>query len=86
MNTLKKHGVRRSLALLLTAAMAWLLIGPALAVAAVDEQDICRKAWTKCLAEAVISGLLSWGATIVFYLSFCIVGYDFCLKYIDSYA
>jgi len=86
MNTFKKHGVKRSLALVLTAAMAWFLIGPVLAAAEDGESDICRKALAKCIAEAIVSGLLSMGATIVFFVSFCLVGYDFCLKYIDNYV
>ena len=86
MKALKKQGFKGFLALFLTAALAWLIVGPAFAAAAEGEAGVCQRAWQRCLAEAIISGLLSWGVTIVFYVSFCFIGLDFCLKYVDNYV
>jgi hypothetical protein len=40
----------------------------------------------KCLAEAIVAGLFSLGASFAIFLSFCLVGYDFCERYIEKYV
>jgi hypothetical protein len=84
MKTLKKRLVRRSLAMVLMVVLAWLIAAPAFAAGEESEESFCKRALNKCIAEAIISGLLSWGATIVLYAAFCLVGYDFCVKYVDE--
>jgi hypothetical protein len=84
MKTLKKCSVRRSLAMVLTVVLAWLIAAPTFAAAEEAEESFCKAAFNKCLAEAILSGLLSWGATIVLFATFCLVGYDFCVRYVDE--
>ncbi len=84
MKTLKKRLVKRSLAMVLTVVLAWLIAAPAFAADEETEGSFCKAALKKCIAEAIISGLLSWGATIFLFASFCLVGYDFCVKYVDE--
>lgn len=84
MKVLKKRLVRSSLAMVLTVVLAWLIAAPAFAAEEETEESICLAALKRCLAEAIVSGLLSWGSTIVLFLSFCLVGYDFCVRYIDE--
>jgi hypothetical protein len=84
MKTLKKRLVRRSLAMVLTVVLAWLIAAPVFASDEETEANFCVAALKKCIAEAIISGLLSWGATIVLFAAFCLVGYDFCVKYVDK--
>jgi hypothetical protein len=84
MKTLKKRLVRRSLAMVLTVVLAWLIAAPVFASDEETEASFCKMALKKCIAEAIISGLLSWGATIGLFAAFCLVGYDFCVKYVDN--
>ncbi|MCX6578254.1 MAG: hypothetical protein NTV82_17930 [Candidatus Aminicenantes bacterium] len=84
MKTLKKRLVKRSLAVVMTVVLAWLIAAPAFAADEETEGSFCKRALNKCIAEAIISGLLSWGATIVLFATFCLVGYDFCVKYVDE--
>jgi len=84
MKTLKKSLVKKSLAMVLTVVLAWLIAAPVFAADEETEESFCKRAWNKCIAEAIISGLLSWGATIVLFAAFCFIGYDFCVKYVDE--
>jgi hypothetical protein len=69
--------------MVLTVVLAWLIAAPAFAAAEESEESLCKRALNKCIAEAILSGLLSWGATIVLFATFCVVGYDFCVRYVD---
>jgi len=83
MKALKKRLVRRSLAMVLTVVLAWLIAAPAFAAEEETEETFCKRAFYKCVAEAILSGILSWGATIVLFASFCLAGYDFCVRYVE---
>lgn len=50
-----------------------------------DDADsaLCKGAFSRCMGEAIISGLFSSGATLFYYVSFCIIGWDFCQKYVQ---
>ncbi len=84
MKTFESVVVRRSLALVLTAALAWLITGPAFAVGEDDEESICSQVLKKCFADAILYGLLTKSIGFIVYLTFCLVGYDFCMRYVDE--
>jgi len=84
MNTLKKRLIRRAVAMVLTVSLVWLIAAPSFAAGEETEETFCKTALKKCIAEAILSGLLSWGATIFMFAAFCVVGYDFCVRYIDE--
>ena len=84
MKALKKRLVRRSLAMVLTVVLAWLIAAPAFAVDEETEETFCIRALYKCIADAIISGILSWGASVFLFAFVCVVGYDFCVRYIDE--
>lgn len=83
MKSLKKLLVKRSLALVLTVALAWLITGPAFLAAEESEESFCFQVLKKCLGDAILYGLLTMGVGFFVYLTFCLVGYDFCMRYVD---
>jgi hypothetical protein len=48
------------------------------------ESSLCKAAFSRCMAEAIFSGLFSAGGTLFFYVSFCLIGWDFCQKYVQA--
>ena len=46
--------------------------------------SVCTAALARCMGEAIFSGLFSAGATLFFYVSFCLIGWDFCQKYVQG--
>jgi hypothetical protein len=85
MNALTKSRLGRAMALALM--VSW--VGFSLAALPSAEDDngsgYCERVALKCLAEAVVAGIFSQGATIPFFLSFCLIGYGFCEKYVEKY-
>jgi hypothetical protein len=86
MKSLKKCLVKRSLALVLTAALAWLVTGPAFLAAEESEENFCFQVLKKCFGDAILYGFLTRGIGFVVYMTYCLVGYDFCMKYVDQCA
>jgi hypothetical protein len=50
------------------------------------EAGLCKSVLTKCMGEAIVSGVLSGGTAFMYYATFCLVGYDFCQKYVERYV
>jgi hypothetical protein len=48
------------------------------------ESSLCKAALSRCMGDAIFSGLFSSGATLFYYVSFCLIGWDFCQKYIQG--
>jgi hypothetical protein len=46
-------------------------------------EDVCKKALTRCTADAVVAGLFSGPQSFLLYYSGCFIGYSWCLKYYD---
>ena len=46
------------------------------------EAASCKGAFSRCMGEAIVSGFFSAGATLFYYVSFCLIGWDFCQKYV----
>ena len=46
-------------------------------------EDVCKKAVSRCVADAVKAGLVSGAQSFLIYLSGCLMGYTWCLKYYD---
>jgi hypothetical protein len=46
--------------------------------------DVCKKALSRCTADAVVSGLYSGPQSFFLYYSGCFIGYTWCLKYYEQ--
>lgn len=44
-------------------------------------EDVCKKALTRCTADAVLTGIISGPQSFFLYYSACFMGYTWCLKY-----
>jgi hypothetical protein len=73
------------LALALVFIMACAALAPAAAPAEDDaEASLCKAAFSRCMGEAIVSGLLTGGGALFYYVSFCLIGWDFCQRYIQA--
>jgi hypothetical protein len=48
------------------------------------ESTLCQSAFSKCMGEAIATGFLSAGGALFYYVSFCLIGWDFCQKYVQG--
>jgi hypothetical protein len=48
------------------------------------ESALCKAAFSRCMGEAIVSGLLSAGGALFYYVSFCLIGWDFCQRYVEG--
>ncbi len=85
MNKFKRSWSGRVIALALMFAILGFICAPLPAAEEESEASSCESAVLKCVSEAILSGLLSAGATLPIYLSFCLIGYAFCEKYVEKY-
>jgi hypothetical protein len=46
-------------------------------------EDVCKKAMSRCTADAVKAGLVSGTQSFLLYFAACFMGYTWCLKYYD---
>jgi hypothetical protein len=46
-------------------------------------EDVCKKAVSRCAADAVKAGFVSGGQSFLLYMAGCFMGYTWCLKYYD---
>jgi hypothetical protein len=82
-SSLSKKVARISAGLLILSLA--LVMGAAASPLEVDaESGLCKAAFSRCMGEAIFSGLLSSGATLFYYVSFCLIGWDFCQKYVEG--
>ena len=72
----------RACAWALVLILACAALAAALSVDASGESALCKAAFSRCMGEAIVSGLFSAGATLFYYVSFCLIGWDFCQKYV----
>jgi len=72
----------------LALALAFILACAALAPAApaVDdaEASLCKAAFSRCMGEAIVASLLTGGGALFYQVSFCLIGWDFCQRYIEG--
>ena len=85
MNTLTRSWSGRIIALALMFSIFGFVCAPLPAAEEENEGSYCERAALKCVSEAVISGIFSQGATLPIFLSFCLIGYGFCEKYVEKY-
>jgi hypothetical protein len=81
-SSLSKSAVRFSAGFLI---LSLSLIASAAAFPLEDdaESSACQAAFSRCMAEAIFAGLLSAGGAIFYYVSFCLIGWDFCKRYVE---
>jgi hypothetical protein len=84
MNTMNRSFGHRVISAILIVGLIWLTAGAAFAAADDAERGICMEALRRCLGEAIIPGLLGGIPALITALGFCLVGYDFCLRYVDE--
>lgn len=60
---------------ILALLLLFLLVSPAL-----QADDVCFEALEKCGSKALVGGIFNSG-TFFFYMSHCLLGYTWCLKY-----
>jgi hypothetical protein len=85
MNTLTRSWSGRAIALVLAVSLAGLTFAAPLAAEEENDSSYCERVALKCVSEAILSGLFSQGATLPIFLSFCLIGYGFCEKYVEKY-
>jgi hypothetical protein len=76
------RGTRRRIALTLVAA----ILGVTAAAFAGEEEGeaaFCEKTVMRCFADAVASGFMTLGAALLPHLSFCLIGYSFCERFVE---
>jgi len=61
----------------------------ALAAAAAPSEDdaeasLCKTAFSRCMGEAIVTSLLTGGGALFYHVSFCLIGWDFCQRYIQD--
>jgi hypothetical protein len=72
----------RLVAFILAAAFLGTAAGPVFSEAEA-EKGLCEHVAMRCLADAIASGFLSLGASLVPQIAFCVVGYSFCERYVE---
>ena len=65
----------------LTAAVLILSIWLSVGFVPVQAEDICEKAFTKCLVDAAIALILTGPQAAAAFATGCVNGYIWCLKY-----
>ena len=65
-------------------SLALVVTAPASPLEGDADSAICQAALSRCMGEAIFTGLLSSGATLFYYVSFCLIGWDFCQKYVQG--
>jgi hypothetical protein len=48
------------------------------------ESSLCMAALSRCMGEAIFAGLISAGGALFYYVSFCLIGWDFCRRYVQD--
>ena len=82
-SSLSKSAVRISAGLLIL-SLALVIGAAASPLEEGAESSLCKEAFSKCMGEAIVTGLLSAGGALFYYVSFCIIGWDFCQKYVQG--
>jgi hypothetical protein len=74
----------RACAWALVLILACAALAAAFPVEASGEAAACKSAFSRCMGEAIVSGFFTAGATLFYYVSFCLIGWDFCQKYVQG--
>lgn len=85
MNKFIKSWTGRAVGWVLIVTFVWVLTAVHLTAESASDGDFCERVLLTCVAEAIIAGLFSLGASFAMFLSFCLIGYDFCERYIERY-
>jgi len=85
MNTLTRSWSGRAICLALVFSLAGFMLAGSLSAGEENDSSYCEGVALKCVSDAIISGLFSQGATLPVFLSFCLIGYGFCEKYVEKY-
>jgi len=85
MNPIKRSRSGRIIALALVLAILGWMSAPQAAAGEDGGSSYCERVALKCISEAVLSGIFTEGATLPVFLSFCLIGYGFCEKYVEQY-
>ena len=83
-NYSKTSRAGRACAWALVLILACTALAAAFPVEESGESAMCKAAFSKCMGEAIVSGFFSAGATLFFYVSFCLIGWDFCQRYVEG--
>jgi len=84
MTKLTKSQMGRAFAWILIVSLAWLLSAANLKAGDGSDEDLCNRVFLKCLFDALIAGILTLGKGLPVYLSFCLIGYSFCILYVEN--
>ena len=76
---------RKAAAWGLAVATLLLLAGPVRSESG-GEWDICQRAMLRCLAQGLTNGSLLDQLGVFFRLEYCLVGFEFCRKYVMLYV
>ena len=64
--------------------LACAALSPAAPAAEDAEASLCKTAFSRCMGEAIVSSLLTGGGALFYHVSFCLIGWDFCQRYIEG--
>ena len=71
----KKNKIIRFMGGFLVVLVLFLLVSPSL-----QAEEVCIEALDKCTTKAFIAGIF-FGGSFFLYMSHCLLGYTWCLKY-----
>ncbi len=86
MNTFKGSFWRRAVGTVLIVSLAGLLLSAPCRANDGSEGGFCERIVLKCLGDAIVAGFFSPGYGFPIYLSFCLIGYSFCERYVEPYV
>ena len=82
-SSLSKSAARISAGLLIL-SLVLVTIAAASPLEEDSESALCKAAFSRCMGEAIVTSLLSSGGALFYYVSFCLIGWDFCQKYVEG--
>jgi len=86
MNTFVGSFWGRVMGAVLIVSLAGLLLSAPCRANDGDESALCERVFLKCLGEAIVAGFFSPNYGFAVYLSFCVIGYTFCERYVEYYV
>jgi hypothetical protein len=85
MNTFVGSFWGRAVGAILIVSLAGLLLPAPSRADDGGDSGFCERIALKCIGDALVAGFFSPGAALPLFLSFCLIGYSFCERYVERY-
>ncbi|MGA2587224.1 MAG: hypothetical protein ABSF88_09400 [Candidatus Aminicenantales bacterium] len=86
MNTFVGSFWGRAIGAVLIVSLAGLLLSAPCRADDGSDSNFCERIVLKCLGDAIVAGFFSPSYGFPLYLSFCLIGYSFCERYVERYV